>query len=57
VHPLTPEVWTLLCHERLIRPALVDAGRARVLTNNWPSAFDVADALLAGRPHLLAGIC
>ena len=57
VPPLTPEVWTLLCRERLIRPAQVEAGRARVLTNDWPDAFAVADALIAGRPHLLAGIC
>ena len=55
--PLTPEVWTLLCRGRLIRPALVEAGRARMLSNDWPDAYAVADALLAGRPHLLAAIC
>ena len=57
VSPLTAEVWTLLCRERLIRPAQVEAGRVRVLTNDWPDAYAVADALLAGRPHVLAAIC
>lgn len=54
---LTSEFWSLLCRERLIRPARVEAGRVRVRTNDWPDAFAVADALLAGRPPLLAGIC
>ena len=54
---LTSELWSLLCRERLIRPAQVEAGRARVRTNDWPDAFAVADAVLTGRPHLLAGIC
>lgn len=55
--PLTAEDWTLLCRERLIRPASVEAGIVRVLTNDWPDAFAVADAVLAGSPYVLAGIC
>ena len=54
---MTTEVWTRLCRERLIRPAVVAAGRARVLTNDWPDALAVADALLAGRPRRLTAIC
>jgi len=54
---LTNEVWNRLCRERLIRPAVVEAGRVRVLTNDWPDALAVADAVITGRPGLLAGIC
>jgi hypothetical protein len=54
---LTNEVWNWLCRDRLIRPSVVEAGRVRLLTNDWPDALAVADALIAGRPGLLAAIC
>ena len=54
---MTSEVWARFCRERLIRPAVVEAGRARLLSDDWPDALAVADALLAGRPHRLAAIC
>ena len=41
------EVWNWLCQSDRVRPALVAAGRARLVTNDWPTPLDVADALLA----------
>jgi hypothetical protein len=51
------EDWSLLCRERLVRPAVVEAGRARLLTNDWPDPLAVADAVITGYPRVLAGIC
>jgi hypothetical protein len=36
---------------------VVEAGRTRVLTNDWPDALAIADALINGRPGRLAAIC
>ena len=53
VPSLTDEVWCSLCEPELVRPSVVAAGRARLITNDWPAPLDVADALLDAQPRLL----
>ena len=56
--PALPEaVLVDLRRERLVRPAAVAVGRARLVSGDWPPALAVADALLAGRPRQLVGLC
>ena len=52
VQPLTDEVWISLCETDLVRPSCVEAGRARLTANDWPTSLDVADALLDWQSRL-----
>lgn len=54
---LTDEDWVSLCETELVRPAVVAAGRARMVNHDWPASLEVADALLDGRPRLTDAIC
>lgn len=54
---LTDEVWLSLCETGTIRPPAVAAGRARVASNDWPDALEVADAVLDAQPSPATRIC
>ena len=56
VQPFTDEIWLTLCETELVRPECVAAGRARLVTNDWPAPLDVADAILDRQPRQAVAI-
>jgi hypothetical protein len=46
--PVSDEVWQTVQAAPAVRKARVRAGRARLAKGDWPSASQVADALLDG---------
>jgi hypothetical protein len=61
VNPLAPtfsdDTWAWLCTSGVVRDDVVAATRARLRDEELPDALAVADAMLAGCPALLTGIC
>lgn len=45
---VSEETWQTVRDAPVVRPAQVQAGRARVVSGDWPSPVQVADVLLAG---------